>query len=854
MSRRSRFSTPGLLRRHFATRASGTLLIGALLAATVFAVAIVPRAVAGLSDDELRYAIAAESPALTDFVATGPLGVQRLSGATAAEAFSATNDALAGIPDSVQSPLKDVMGDVTWIARFQPQLVSAEVERPGIQPAVRLTIDLDWADRVQFTEGAAPAVADSSTIEIAVSERAARVLELAVGDALEYPDARLIVSGIFAPVDPDDPYWLQAPEVLEPTVTRRPGSPDTVTTSAYMDPLSARSLQSEVPRAELRAWYPAVASTLAYAEADELLAQIEKLATLGRQLPGGDRVDIRTGLIEVVERTIEQVTVFISLLALLASAPLGVLFAVLVLGIRTAVARRQATITLALARGASEPDARTVMALEGAVIAVPALIAGGILAVVVGSPMRPEWFVAPALIALAVPVVFALSIRTSAGRLERTDLGARSRSRVRWVAEVAIVALAAVASFLLGRRGIEASAAAVGVDPLIVASPLLLSVAVCVVVLRLYPLPLLAIQRRQRRRRGAVGLLGSVRAVREPAIGSVSAAAMLIAVSTAACSLVLGATVNAGLEASARAEVGADVRIDSREIDVDAVRATPGVLAAAPLEFVPSTGLTFGSNLSVTLVVADTAALHDVRPDLPALENGEIVISSDLADRVSGQGTAAGIAATVVGTVPPDALPGLTGPWALMDSADYPAFEPTVVLASTVAGAPDLAAPAAATVTDVNSVLAANSARPTVVGLTTALTIAAIVSALMAALTVVLAAVASAPARNRLMSVVRILGMSPRQLRAVMAWEIVPLAATAIVAGIGLGIGLPFVIAALVDLRAFVGGSATVAIEIPWLFIGAGAGGFAVVVAIAGAISIAIANRADPARQIRMGS
>jgi putative ABC transport system permease protein len=126
--------------------------------------------------------------------------------------------------------------------------------------------------------------------------------------------------------------------------------------------------------------------------------------------------------------------------------------------------------------------------------------------------------------------------------------------------------------------------------------------------------------------------------------------------------------------------------------------------------------------------------------------------------------------------------------------------------------------------------------------------------ALMAAITVALGAVASAPARNRLMSVGHILGMSRRQLRSVVAWEIGPVAVTSIVAGVGLGVILPLFVLRVVDLRALIGGTSPVAVTIPWLVIAAGAIGFAAVVALAGAISIGVARRVDPARQVRMGA
>ena len=112
----------------------------------------------------------------------------------------------------------------------------------------------------------------------------------------------------------------------------------------------------------------------------------------------------------------------------------------------------------------------------------------------------------------------------------RGDLRVRSRSRVRWVAEVAVVLLAAVAVLLLTRRGLVAASTVVGTDPLLAAAPVLLAAASCVVALRIYPIPLRAAQRAQRGRRGAAGLLGAARAVRDPALGFVAALAMVVGI------------------------------------------------------------------------------------------------------------------------------------------------------------------------------------------------------------------------------------------------------------------------------------------------------------------------------------
>jgi putative ABC transport system permease protein len=856
----SRFSTSGLLARHLAARFSGSAVLGVLVALAVGGLASLPHALTSLADDELRYEIGSLEPLRVDVNASGSLGAQTTSATTAVGIFGTTDDAVRGIPNSVPSPLGDLMGEANWIAEFRAASVTPAQPLPGISPEVRLTVDLGAADRVRYVEGVAPSTwttASDAPIDIAVSQRAATTLALSVGDELSSPYGTLLVSGVFEPRDPTDEFWAHADDLLNPVVIRSPGSPDTVIASVLIDPVSTHGLATALAESELRVWYTTVQSNLEYAQTSEVLQQIRQLSTVGMGLPNQQRLAFRTGLTDAISDVIEHVSTLTALLALAGSAPLGVVIAALVLGIRAVVLKRQPALDLVIARGASTLDARRVMAIEGSVIAAPAAVLGiAGAAVLVG--MQPDALVAPLLLAAAVPLVFAITVRVSAGRPQRSDLQSRARSRGRWIIEVLIVGLAAVAYLLLSRRGL-ASSSTVGIDPLLATTPLLLSLAVCVVVLRLYPLPLLTYHRWARRRRSAVGLLGSARAIREPAIGLVSVVAMLVGVSTAVCSLVLAATVTTGLETNARTQVGADARVDAPAITDAALahlRAVPGVTAAAPIEYVPTTEVRSTSRLSVTLIVADTAALHAVRPDL------SVLVSADLADQVSGMVTVSGQPGVVRGFAAADALPGVTGTWVLIDAAFADRvlgspFEPTSALLSTNGASSDAltkALPDGGALTERSVVLAESAARPSVVGLRAALAGAISLSALMAAITVALGAVASAPARNRLMSVGHILGMSRRQLRSVVAWEIGPVAVTSIVAGVGLGVILPLFVLRVVDLRALMGGTSPVTVTIPWLAIVAGAIGFAAVVALAGAISIGVARRVDPARQLRMGA
>jgi putative ABC transport system permease protein len=204
-----------------------------------------------------------------------------------------------------------------------------------------------------------------------------------------------------------------------------------------------------------------------------------------------------------------------------------------------------------------------VLALEGALIGIPAAaIAFAATAALFPADISATSIVLAAVFALAPAALLAAFTAAPTGRGIRSDLAVRSRSRVRWVAEAAVLGLTVLAVVALFRRGFATAAASVGVDPLLAAVPLLLAVSGCILSLRLYPAVLALVHRLARRRRGPVALLGAARAVRTPALGFATGFALLVGVSISVFSAGISSTIAAGLAlAAAEAE------------DADAVRA-----------------------------------------------------------------------------------------------------------------------------------------------------------------------------------------------------------------------------------------------------------------------------------------
>ena len=574
-----------------------------------------------------------------------------------------------------------------------------------------------------------------------------------------------------------------------------------------------------------------------------------------------------------------------ALIALSASGLLAVLFAAYALCIQAVIRRRRAVLSLASARGAAPRQVRVVMMAEALGIVIPGSVVGiALAAVVLPESVGLAGWLAPVVVAL-VPVALAgILTSTTALRDGRDDLGSRWGGTTRWVTEVAVVALAGAALLLLQRRGLVASSAAVGIDPLLSAVPVLLAVGAGLLVLRVYPAPLRAVHRAVQRRRAPAASVGSARAVREPAVGLIGTLALITGISIAVFTTVMISTVDRGLEQSARDQLGADIQITAHDLPASLVTALsdlPDIGTAVSL--VSVSGVEFADESGfdeVSVVLADTQALHEVRPDIPALGgtvDGKlpILVSSDWAQRIDGaQLSLVNSPAHLVGVIDAGALPGMSRHWVLvdvgaLDELGLAGQVPRRVLASLVPGADAAYAVESASalvianqpegftetvrVDDAPTLLAKIRAAPVTAGLETALLVVSGLTLLLTMLIVVLAALTAAARRNRVVGVLRILGMSPRDIRSLIAWEFAPVAISAVVIGSALGIGLPFLVTAVLDLRGFVGGNSPPQPVLDPLWIVGAIAAFVAAVVCAVLVATAAGRRFAPAGVLKMG-
>ncbi|HEY1532214.1 MAG TPA: ABC transporter permease [Galbitalea sp.] len=894
MSGRNFLTVPRLVGRRFAINPLASILVGVLVLITAFVAAAVPRLVEKQNTAELAYQLGSIGEVSRSLSGTSdfPEYWADTPSPTREEIYGELDTAFTEGRSRLPQPLRSATGAAQWVVQTDTIPTTLVNGSPGLL-GLRLTADEYYLSRVRIVAGAAPAVwggndagapsvADQAPIDILLSTTAAKSLHVGVGDIVGsrnvdgIPSPSYRVTGLFEPKAPAAQFWRQNPSLVPAFLVKPDRGPSYLAGAAFINPLSLGRLGQTFANASISLYYPVSATTTDGADADALRSQLSAVLSEGISLPGGESrgMSITTGSVTAVIAAQQRDQVLSGFLALLASAPLGVTLAVLGLGVQAVIRSRRRDIALTIARGAKESQVRAVVAVEGLVLAVPGVAVVTLLATLL-LPTRPDPsdFILPGLVAIAPAVLFAaLAIPRDADYAQ-----ARRARQLRIIAEIAVLLLAVLALFLLARRGLAQSSAAVGIDPLLVATPLLLSVSVGILVLRGYPIPLLAARRRAIRARGLAGFVGSIRATRSPTVGLVGVLALVVGISIAIFSTVMLSTFDGSTIRAAQESVGADVRADAAAFtptERSAVVAVPGVTAVAGVEHLdPRSFRGMGVIDTVNVMVAQTSALRSLRPGLASGLNAEtdgripVIVSSDLAAEVHGHAdeTLDGVPVRIAGILPADSKLGLQHSWMLVDSAFAKrftvVFTPDLLLIkaqpASLDGIRDRVARVAgpgATVSTVASVADARRAEPAVAGVRLAVLLGALISVLLCTIALVLSTIVAGRARARTAGILRTLGLPSRSLRVLVAWELVPVVLVAVIAGTILGALLPFLLTAAVDLRPFTGDDTRPVPLFDFGLVGIVLAAFCVVVAIVGFVAVAAGERLNPSTALKMGA
>ncbi|WP_022886005.1 FtsX-like permease family protein [Glaciibacter superstes] len=909
----SHLSVPWLIWRQASANLGGSITVAAIVLVMAALATGVPRAINNMFTDGLQLAVAQLPATQRDLVGAargGPLsGPASRPGASG---LSPELEAVWGLQEdsitSVQAEMPQALAAAVDPARYVVTLppLGASPADPSIKkPATELSLGFDphLAERIDIVEGKAPvafasALPTDAAVELLLSAASAESMAWAVGDerVMGLPNGGqqvLRLSGTFDAADKNSTYWKHVPGALEPSVLSAGRLEPTYTGVAYLDPASwavAGELSSNFIN---QVWFPVEAAELSSSGATDFAQSLRTFTRLPHAMAstegttgyvGDSGMSFSTKLGLTLQDVFVRTSVTSAVLAMAASGPIGVVLAVLVLGARLIGHRRSTGLGLAAARGATTGQLRGVLAIEGAVIGIPAATVGTAIGLlVVSGQATPATFILPALVAIGPAILLALSTSEKSLRRFRSDLGVGTASRSRWVLEVLVLGVAAVSVVLLTQRGLTTSSDSIGVDPLLAATPLLLSLAACVVVMRVYPAPLRWLSERLKARPGLTNFLGSARAVRDPAAGFAPILPLVVGVSVAVFGAGMLATVQSGVETAARSEVGADLRVSAPHLTKEQLAAiidVSGVAALAPVYARVAANLSIDGHRpdTVSVIVVDAAELRAVQAggagalDLPeslsapAGDTVPVVLSDILAAEIEeGSSIELGdekldVVATGASEIP--LTPKQS--WVIVDRANADAlvsstFSPEIALvdlddgadpALVSAGIRSAAGDGAEVVLPADLAEAVNST-PSVQGLRIALVLAIALAWLLTAVTVVMTLVLISPARDRILALLGALGLERSTKRALVGWEIGPLAVAALVAGTLLGTGLPFIVLAGVDLRPFTEGVVQPAVTQSPLLLALVLGGFLLVVVAGSAIALLTARRADAAGTLR---
>lgn len=902
--------------------AGGALVLLALLVSLAAGVAVAaPQALTRATSLELARSLT-----------TVPEERRNPSGQTTDIAVLATASFFDGVPPSIDAvygplqqaldahrqqqpePLRSALGDADILVIGEPTIVvPAEPLDADPRFQIRGVVDPAWEERLTVVEGRLPTPWDlrdtpepsgdtlngvpvdeflPPPIEIALTPQGAEALRWMLGE--ERLDAEsgipYLLVGLVDPIGLDSAYWRIIPAVPEAERFDDGNQQPRETAAAFLHPLSVGSPSASGP---ITVQYPLDTSRFDATTVDIALPQLRRF--LATELPveyvnavgaGTAAISLTSAVPAAADAVLDRAGVTQAILALTVAGPLGTLGVVVLLAARAAIERRRGVLALRLARGASRSRVRLGVIGDTVAITAPAAL-GGVALGTLGSIQVADVSVPTALAALAAPAVVvsiavlalapalvlaALVPRAGDVRERRDDLAAPGAART--IIDLVVVALAAVSVWFVLQRGVVASAEAVGIDPILVAMPLLVALAASALVVRLYPSMLAVLRAAGAARRSAVSTIGLGRASRDRAVGPTIVVATLLATAVAVSSISVLAAVDDGLERAARDQLGAAVRVTGPGATADLARAAAALPEAGAVGGIDTVGPAVlsidGVRENATVITIDAGAA-DLRDDLPA-GFGEtatvpgarvpVLMSADLIpDGVVPDADAAISVAGVDVTV--SALGrigngyGAPGSWVIVSAVDAELFtdRPAVdsvlvdpadgVTSAAAAGA--LAALAAdrgagdARVAIAADLACADRSAPLTAALRTALIAGALLAGTLGIAALTIAAVVGRPRRQRVQALAHVLGVA--RSRALVAWELGPPALVGILTGTAVGVVLAQLSAAAADLRFVTGQSEVVRPALELTLIAATTGALALVALVVIAVMTALDRR-----------
>ncbi|MET9464669.1 hypothetical protein ABZY44_07550 [Streptomyces sp. NPDC006544] len=602
-----------------------TLLGAALAFVAVLLSAALPRAEDRGSDQALRSFLTSRGPSPTSLTATAPLHFGQQSTKELDEVLATL---VAGT-----GPLFRVApsGPVHGSSADARPLVNRGLAAPdGVPPQLALYHLREAAGHVRLVEGRWPGAPEpGGPIPVALSQSAARSIGARLGMVLEStasgPEVlHAEVVGLYAANDEADVYWTDLACLTDACLSRTPSKPPLTywQTAGLIGPESLDRL-GEWGEGKARDFWRIPVDTTNL-RADQLPDTAAEIASYlagptASRLRGEARksdLDIASGLPELFKQAEARRRAAAPLAAMGPAGVAGVAFVVFCLAAALTGDRRESELRLLLARGGSRAGIVRRLLAESAVTVLPAAALATALAVVLLPTPRVT---ATALAASAATLVTLLAFPVRAAVLLSPPRGPGPRRRL--VAELLVLAATAAAVFEVRSRGIAPAGS--GVDPLLVAAPLLLALCGGLLLARVQPALVGALARAAGRGPGLIGFLGLARAARgtggtsRPSV--LPLVALLLAVTTGGFgATVLTAVRDARLEV-VRQGIGGDAQISAPgstlpESLTTAAAALPGVRASTKAWTEDNAFLvgTKRGSTQVSVVIADPVAYAEL--------------------------------------------------------------------------------------------------------------------------------------------------------------------------------------------------------------------------------------------------
>ncbi|HTZ30341.1 MAG TPA: hypothetical protein VMC83_40485 [Streptosporangiaceae bacterium] len=885
------------------------LAVIALLAA--FLATAGPREVTSLQNKTLRQTLAGAGGFSVSATSSSQI-VGFGQGLTAAQIQTMSGVMASYIHPPLVSPARQQWSGLTapLLGVLNPAPQAVAFEPPQIEVAYRSAL----SGNARLVSGTMPQSATISkttaTLEAAVTEPTAKRFGLRLGSLVDLgrgstmpatdPPIVLKVTGVIKATDPSSTFWTNDPVVAAPYL-QNPTTRPVWLGAVLIGPDELPALQTAVNGAIVTiSWeFPLRTAGLSAAQASGMLAAMSSMTSgnagnaavqaIGQSLQNPPSLSASgTGVLSAFIAAQAAVGTTDALLLGGVAAATAIL---LLIGAVTRTGAFRAELALSRARGGSTGQIAWRVLGATAGVAVPALAVGAALGVVAvpDGGNTTSWVLAAiaAVIALTAPALLAAwehrGLRSLAGT-GRSELAAPRRSARRLVIESTAIVVIVGGVVALRVRGLAPGA---GIDPYLVAAPVLIAIAAGLIAARVYPVPLRAVARVTAARRGTVGFLGIARSARARSVPMLPALALVVAMAVIALGGMVRAAVTSGQVSASWHQVGADAVVNAAGASTAispaiqaAVAAVPGVRRSSPA-FLMATNSTQAANLligstgslSVGVVIVNPARYAALVADTPwpafparllaapAGQRGGTIpviaspnVAADIREgsrRLAFEGSFLPLRVAATASSTP-ALPGggsfvILPAWASSRLIDNTTPNTMLLAGSHI----DLRALrsvvarklAGSQITSRTAALQAAADSPTVHASDVALEEAAAASAACAVAAVLLGVLLAGRDRTRIGVWLTAMGMTARQARRLALLDALPLLIVALLGGELASLALGPLIGPGLDLSAFTGSSAPVPLRPDLVALIAPAAGALILIMVVAAVQNALIRR-----------